>query len=147
MSLLISHVPYQYVHQAWPLVEKYIADAVQYGGDDYTLDQVRVYLASGDQVRVYLASGQWLLVVASTEDGSIKGAATVSFSNYPNDRVAFVTFIGGRLISNQDTFKQFKDLLKANGATKIQGAAREAIARLWSRYGFKERYIIVETKI
>jgi serine/threonine protein kinase len=30
---------------------------------------------------------------------------------------------------------------------KIQGAAREAIARLWSRYGFEERYIIVETKI
>ena len=120
MSLLIRHVPIQYVNQAWPLVEKYIAEAVQYGGDDYTLDQVRVYLASG----------QWLLVVASTEDGSIKGAATVSFSNYPNDRVAFVTFIGGRLISNQETFTQFKDLLKANGATKIQGAAREAIARL-----------------
>jgi len=137
MSLLIRHVPIQYVNQAWPLVEKYIAEAVQYGGDDYTLDQVRVYLASG----------QWLLVVASTEDGSIKGAATVSFSNYPNDRVAFVTFIGGRLISNQETFTQFKDLLKANGATKIQGAAREAIARLWSRYGFEERYRIVETKI
>ena len=137
MSLLIRHVPVQYVNQAWPLVEQYLAEAVQYGGDDYTLDQVKVYVATG----------QWLLVVASDQAGAVKGAATVSFINYPNDRVAFVTFIGGRLISNQDTFKQFKDLLKANGATKIQGAAREAIARLWSRYGFKERYIIVETKI
>ena len=52
-----------------------------------------------------------------------------------------------KLISNKDTFRQFKDLLKANGATKIQGAARESIARLWSRYGFEERYRIVETKI
>ena len=137
MSLLIRHVPVQYVNQAWPLVEQYLAEAVQYGGDDYTLDQVKVYVATG----------QWLLVVASDQTGAVKGAATVCFINYPNDRVAFVTFIGGRLISNQDTFKQFKDLLKANGATKIQGAAREAIARLWSRYGFKERYIIVETKI
>ena len=137
MSLLIRHVPAQYVNQAWPLVEKYIADAVQYGGDDYTLDQVKVYLASG----------QWLLVVAADEQGAVKGAATISFCNYPNDRVAFVTFIGGRLISNQETFTQFKDLLKANGATKIQGAARESIARLWSRYGFEERYRIVETKI
>jgi hypothetical protein len=137
MNLVIRHVPYQYVHQAWPLVEKFIEDAVQYGGDDYTLDQVKVYLASG----------QWLLVVAADEVGAIKGAATINFSNYPNDRVAFVTFIGGKLISSQDTFKQFKDLLKANGATKIQGAARESIARLWSRYGFEERYRIVETKI
>lgn len=137
MSLEIKHVPIQYVNQAWPMVERFIADAVDYGGDDYTLDQVRVYVATG----------QWLLVVAVTEEGVIKGAATVSFHNYPNDRVAFVTFIGGRLISNQETFKQFSDLLKANGATKIQGAAREAIARLWSRYGFKERYIVVETKI
>jgi len=137
MSLLISHVPIQYVNQAWSLVKDYIADAVQYGGDDYTVEQVQVYLATG----------QWLLVVAADESGAVKGAATINFCNYPNDRVAFVTFIGGRLISNQDTFKQFKDLLKANGATKIQGAAREAIARLWSRYGFEERYIIVETKI
>ena len=137
MSLLISHVPIQYVNQAWPLVKDYIADAVQYGGDDYTVEQVQVYLATG----------QWLLVVAADESGAVKGAATINFCNYPNDRVAFVTFIGGRLISNQDTFKQFKDLLKANGATKIQGAAREAMARLWSRYGFEERYIIVETKI
>jgi hypothetical protein len=137
MSLNIRHVPIQYVNQAWPLVEGFIGEAQKYCGDDYTLDQVRVYLASG----------QWLLVVASDEAGAIKGAATVSFSNYPNDRVAFVTFIGGKLISNKDTFGQFKDLLKANGATKIQGAARESIARLWSRYGFEERYRIVETKI
>jgi hypothetical protein len=87
------------------------------------------------------------LVVAVDDEGAIHGAATVSFLNYPNDRVAFITFIGGKLISNKDTFEQFKNLLKANGATKIQGAAREAIARLWSRYGFEERYRIVETKI
>ena len=137
MSLLIRHVPVQYVNQAWPLVENYLESAVQYGGDDYTLEQVKVFVATG----------QWLLVVAADEQGAVKGAATISFSNYPNDRVAFVTFIGGRLISNQETFKQFSELLKANGATKIQGAARESIARLWSRYGFKERYIVVETRI
>ena len=137
MSLLIRHVPIQYVNQAWPLVKDYIADAVQYGGDDYTLEQVQVFVATG----------QWLLVVAADEQGAVKGAATISFSNYPNHRVAFITFIGGRLISNQDTFKQFKDLLKANGATKIQGAVRETVARWTERYGFEERYRIVETKI
>jgi len=137
MSLVIRHVPVQYVNQVWPMVERFISNAQAYCGDDYTVEQVKVYVSSG----------QWLLVVAADYEGAIQGAATVSFLNYPNDRVAFVTFIGGKLISNKDTFGQFKDLLKANGATKIQGAAREAIARLWSRYGFEERYRIVETKI
>ena len=137
MNLSIRHVPIEYVNQAWPLVEKFIESAQEYCGDDYTVSQVKVYVSSG----------QWLLVVAVDDEGAIHGAATVLFLNYPNDRVAFITFIGGKLISNKDTFGQFKNLLKANGATKIQGAAREAIARLWSRYGFEERYRIVETKI
>ena len=137
MTLIVKAVPANYVAQAWPLVEKYLADAVAWGGEDYTLEQVQVYLSQGS----------WSLLAAVDEQGVIHGAATVTFLNYPNDRIAFITFIGGKLISNKDTFGQLKDLLKANGATKIQGAAREAIARLWSRYGFEERYIIVETKI
>ena len=137
MTLTISHVAHQYVNQTWPLVEHYIAEAQKFGGNDYTLDQIKVYIAQGT----------WLLIVAVDEEGKLHGAATVNFINMPNDRVAFITYIGGRLISNRDTFAQFKNVLKSFGATKIQGAAREAIARLWSRYGFEERYIIVETKI
>lgn len=137
MTLQIRPVEPQYVAQAWPMVEKYIADALQYGGDDYTLDQVKAYLAGN----------QWVLLVAVDEEGVIHGAATVSFINYPNDRVAFITFIGGHLISSKDTFAQMSGILKGFGATKIQGAARESIARLWRRYGFEERYRIVETKI
>jgi hypothetical protein len=137
MSLTVRPVLVQHVHQTWPLVEKYIADAIPYGGDDYTLEQVKVYLANN----------QWVLLVAVDEQGVIHGAATASFSNYPNDRVAFITFIGGRLISSRETFMQLKSILASLGATKIQGAARESIARLWRRYGFEERYIIVEAKI
>jgi len=137
MNLVIQPVAVNFTNQTWPLVEKYIAEAQKYGGDDYTLDQIKVYVNTG----------VWMLVVAVDEVGTLQGAATVNFINYPNDRIAFVTYIGGKLISSQDTFAQFKNVLKASGATKIQGAAREAIARLWRRYGFEERYIIVETKI
>lgn len=137
MNLLVQPVPVAYFHQTWPLVEKYISDALKWGEDDYTLDQAKELLARGD----------WILVVAADETNSIHGASAVNFFNMPNDRIAFVIAIGGKLISNQDTFKQFSTLLKSYGATKIQGAARESIARLWTRYGFKERYRIVETKI
>jgi hypothetical protein len=137
MTLTVQHVPQQFAAQTWPLVEKHIASANKYGGDDYTLDQIKMYVMQG----------QWVLLVATDEESKVQGAATVSFLNYPNDRVAFVTAIGGKLISNDDTFEQLKTVLRNMGATKIQGAARESIARLWKRYGFAERYTVVEVKI
>jgi hypothetical protein len=135
--MIVKSVDVAYCAQIWPSIEKYIAEANKYGGDDYTLDQVKAYVCSG----------QWLLLVAVDEQGAIHGAATVSFLNMPNARIAFITFIGGRLISNKDTYAQMVSIFKQLGATKIQGAARESIARLWSRYGFEERYRIVEAKI
>ena len=137
MNLSIQPVFTAAFNQTWPLVEGFLAEALKWGEDDYTADQAKVYLAKGD----------WLLIVAVDEENTIHGAAAISFNNMPNDRIAFVIAIGGKLISSQDTYTQFTALLKAHGATKIQGAARESIARLWTRYGFKERYRIVEAKI
>ena len=135
--MIVKHVSVNYCAQVWPSVEKYIIDALQYGGDDHKLDQIKAFVCSG----------QWLLLIAVDEQGAIHGAATITFLNMPNDRIAFITFIGGRLISNRDTYAQMVNIFKQLGATKIQGAARESIARLWSRYGFEERYRIVEAKI
>jgi histone deacetylase complex regulatory component SIN3 len=88
------------------------------------------------------------MIVASNEINEVVGASTITFHNYPNDRVAFVTAVGGKFISDTDTYNQFKEILKGFGATKIQGAARKSIARLWrTKLGFKERHIIVEAKI
>ena len=137
MNLTIKPVYTAAFHQAWPFVEGFLAEALKWGDDDYT----------ADQAKAMMASGQWMLAVAVNEENVIHGAAAIDFRNMPNDRVAFVVAIGGKLISNQDTYSQFSALLKAHGATKIQGAAREAIARLWTRYGFTERYRIVEAKL
>jgi hypothetical protein len=135
--MIIRNVNVNYCAQIWPSIEKYIVEANKYGGDDYTLDQIKSFVCSG----------QWLLLVAVDEQGALHGAATVSFLNMPNDRIAFVTAIGGKLISSKDTYAQMVEIFKQLGATKIQGAARESIARLWSRYGFEERYRIVEARI
>ena len=137
MILTIHPVTTTSFHQTWPLVEDFLAEALKWGEDDYTKDQAKALLAQGS----------WLLLVAVDEENKIHGAASVNFINMPNDRIAFITAIGGKLISNSDTYAQMCGVLQSFGATKIQGAARESIARLWSRYGFKERYIIVEAKI
>jgi hypothetical protein len=100
-----------------------------------------------DHIRLYVTTGAWLLVVAVDETNKVCGACTVSFINYPLHRVAFVTAIGGRLISSKDTFEQLKRILKSYGATKIQGYGRESIVRLWKRYDFEPRNTLVETLI
>ena len=138
MSLVIRVITSQHVSQNWGLVEPFIKDAEEkFGGAEYTTDQIKVYLVQG----------QWMLLVAVDESNEIHGAATVSFINYPNDRVAFVTAIGGKLITSQETFKQMSEILKVNGATKIQGAAKNAVVRLWKRFGFEEKAILVEAKL
>ena len=132
----IQHVNLEYVHQVWPKVEDYIKWALDYQ-TDYTIEHVKTFVTTG----------AWVLVIAVDDAGEIKGASTVQFFNRPNDRVAFVMSMGGKLISDKGTFQQFSDLLKAFGATAIEGAARESIARLWKRYGFEEKYRIVGVKL
>ena len=138
MTFKVQPVPVQLINQIWSKVEPFIKSAEEkFGGSEYTTDQIKVYLVTG----------QMMLLVAADENAEIHGAATVSFINYPNDRVAFVTSIGGKLVSSPETFAQMSEVFKANGATKIQGAAKEAVARLWKRFGFQDKAILVECKL
>lgn len=141
MTLTIAPVNPNHIQQIWPKIEGFIKSAVDKG----TTEETRNY--NEHHILQYLASGQWLLLVAVDEQNEIHGACTISFITYPLHRVAFVTAIGGKLISSQDTFAQLKNICKQNGATKIQGFGREAIVKLWSRYGFEPRSTLVEIKI
>lgn len=132
----LIRIPPHLVAQKWEEVAPFLEDALVYSGDDFSLEQVKVYLSIG----------QWILIGVWDEE-TLKGAMTVSFTNMPNDRVAFITAIGGKNITNGDTFQQFTAILRECGATKIQGSVRQSVARLWRRLGFQERSIIVEKKI
>ena len=143
MSLKVQPVDTNYVSQVWSLVEPYLTDALVKGSE--VPDWSECY--NIHHVQLFLTSGQWLLLVATDEENNIHGAATVSFLNYPMSRVAFITLIGGRLVSNKETFEQLKVILKQRGATKVQGYGRESIVRLWKRYGFEPRTTLVEVKI
>lgn len=137
MILTLKPIPMNYVAQAWPLVEKHIVESQKHCGDDFTIDQIKLYLLTG----------QWLLIAVVDEIETIHGAVTVSFINLPNARVGFITNLGGRLVVNGDTVEQLKNILKAQGATKMQATTREAMTRLLKSAGFYERYSVVEAKI
>lgn len=143
MNLTIKVVEPAFVHQAWTVVEQYIVAAIKKGADfpeeyqDYTVDHVRGFLASG----------QWVLIVAVDEEDTVQGAATLSFINYPLHRVAFVTTMGGHLVTNRENADQLKQLVKSYGATKIQAYGRESMVRLLKHTGFEPRNTLVEALI
>ncbi len=143
MTIKIYSVETNNVYQVWEIVKPFIESALEKGGD--FPEWAAGYNVS--HIQGFLTSGQWLLLVGADENNVVHGAATISFLNYPLHRVAFVTTIGGRLITNDETFREFSDILKARGATKIQGYGRPAIARLWKRYNFEPRNTLLEVLI
>ena len=128
----ILSVPLELVNQVWGQACPHLARAFEYAQGDYTLQEAQVYVTSG----------MWQLVVAEDAEG-IKGAALIHYFNRPSSRVAFVIAMGGRLITGPDTFEQFKCILRANGATYIEGAARDGILRLWAKFDVVKKYNII----
>jgi hypothetical protein len=137
MKLTVLPVSPNAVHQTWPLVEELFEKANKYDAGDYTLEQIKACLASGS----------WLLLVAVDEENKIHGAASINFYNMPNYRVGFITAMAGKAIVNEDVYGQVCEILKANGATRVQCAARESAARLYKQVGMEERHVIMETKL
>jgi hypothetical protein len=132
----IQHVPLEWVNHTWPMVKDFITEALVQSKGDYTTEHVQVLVSSG----------QWVLLVA-VDDEKIHGAATMHCFNRPTDRVAFVTTTSGKFILDDDTFAQLQNISRTFGATALECAARESMARLLGRFGFEEKYRIVGVKL
>jgi hypothetical protein len=137
MTLTVQPVNVAYFHQTWELVEELFVKANKYDSGDYTIDQIKAFLANGT----------WVLLVATDEENVIHGVASISFYNMPNYRVGFITAMAGKTIVNEDVYAQVCSFIKANGATRVQCAARESAARLYKQVGMQERHVIMETKL
>lgn len=143
MTLTVRPVDPIHIQQVWPMVEGFIQEALDKGGD--FPDWAASYNAS--HVQAYLVAGQWTLLVATDEEEKIHGAMTISFINYPLHRVAFVTTTGGKFIANPELLEQLKALVKLHGATKIQAYCRESMVRLLARANFEPRNTLVEVLV
>lgn len=134
MNLTVNLIPVEAIDSVWVQVEGYLASGIKYANSEYTIDDIRVFLDSG----------QWKLFAATCEENFVRGAAAVSFVDYPGESVAFVASIGGRFIIDDNTVSQFKDLLRGLGATRLQGAVSEPLERFYRRFEFRRKAILVE---
>jgi hypothetical protein len=134
--MIVKLVHQNLIAQTWPQVKGFISSALKYG-DDYTIDQVKLLLMHGT----------WVLLISVDEQNFIRGAMTISFMNYPNDRIAFITTTGGKGICTKEALKEMKHIVLSLGATKVQAGARPAMVRMLKGLGFNERYMVVEANI
>ena len=129
-------VPTNQVQRFWYLAEPLLQKALDKGNNEFTADQLKLLVTQGQQ--------QLLLVM---KEDKCYVAVTVQFINYPNDRIAYITYIGGK--NTRAGFEQFKQWAKEQGCTAIQGSTKyESIARLWNRlYGYEKKYQLMELKL
>ena len=129
-------VPTIQVQRFWHLAEPLLQKALDKGNGEFTADQLKLLVTQGQQ--------QLLLVM---KDEICYVAFTVQWINYPNDRVAYITYIGGK--NTKAGMEQFKQWVKENGGTSIQGSTKfESITKLCNRlYGFNKKYQLMELKL
>ena len=95
-----------------------------------------------------MARGAQTLLVSTCEDNELTGAMTVEIYNYPNERVMFISALGGKGIVNKQTFSQVEEWAKMQGATKVIAWAKEAQTKLYIKQaGFETQRHVVEKKI
>tara|TARA_R110002167_G_scaffold317858_1_gene523467 strand:- start:15 stop:422 length:408 start_codon:yes stop_codon:yes gene_type:complete len=135
MALKVYVVPQHLIQQYWHYAEKYIAKALEKGSGEFTTDQLKLMCVHGQQT-----------LLLSMEDEKCYNAATVQWINYPNDRVAYVTYAGGTKL--KEIMNQFIKWVKNNGGTSVQcSTGYKAIERLFERLNFKPKYRLMELKL
>jgi hypothetical protein len=123
------------VYNVWGDIENYLNASINVSGGDMTLDQLKLMLVKGEQT----------LLVSTDDKGILNGAMTVEFQNRPNDRVLFITALGGNGIVNNETFGQVENWARMQGATKVGAWAQEAQARLYKlKANFNTVRMVVE---
>lgn len=123
------------IYNVWEDVKEYLNASINVSGGDYTLDQLKLILVRGEQT----------LLVSVNENNKLNGAMTIEFINRPNDRIMFITALGGNGIVNDETFSQVETWAKMQGATKASAWAQEAQARLYKlKANFNTVRMVVE---
>ena len=128
--LEVGWIPAEGIEAFWSEVEPFIARSCEESLGDLPLIDLKEKLLVGE----------WTLIVAYEADTArIDGAVVVHIFDRVNDKVAFVTAIGGLFMTNEYSFERLKELLRVFGATCIEGNVRDSVLRLLSKLGFEKK--------
>ena len=93
MKLDLKIIPPQLVPQMWDQLLPFFQAAY---------DEAGVTEYGTTETLTFLTKGHWAAVGFFDESGKMHGALGLTMHAYPNERVAFVTAIGGRMLTNSE---------------------------------------------
>jgi len=136
----IQHVDPNYIHQIWPLVEPWLIPVFKKSTASkyYDIEHLKYMIIRGEQI----------LLVGTNEEGEVQGVATIQWLNFPKARVAYITTMGGKLITSKENHEKLINWVCAHGGTRIEGSVRESVARLCKqKAGYTAGQINVEFEL
>lgn len=131
----------EHIYHVWDRVKDQVALALELG---MMTDKPEFDV---EYIHQKLLEGKMELMVAIDDTGAIHGSVVISYSDYPNVRIAYVVALAGKGLCTQALWQEVIKLVKDNGATKIQGHDRPAMVRLLKRLGMMPRYTVMEISL
>ena len=98
---------------------------------------------STQHVNYTIRTGAMNLLVWEEENEGITGAATVSFTDYPTERIAQVHLMGGKGIVKKHVFEQAQNWMRANGATKAQCWCQDNLVPMYEKMGLNKTHNVM----
>ena len=102
---------------------------------------------SAQHVNYTIRTGSMNLLVWEEPGEGITGAATVSFTDYPTERIAHVHLMGGKGIVKPHVFAEAQNWMRANGATKAQCWCQDNLVPMYQKMGLERTHHVMRIEL
>lgn len=102
---------------------------------------------STQHVNYTIRIGTTHLLVWDEPGEGITGAATVSFTDYPTERIAHVHLMGGKGIVKKHVFEEAQNWMRAQGATKAQCWCQDNLVPMYEKMGMKNTHKVMRIEL
>lgn len=102
---------------------------------------------SAEHVNYTIRTGSVHLLVWDEPEEGITGAATVSFTDYPTERVAHVHLMGGKGIVKKHVFEEAQNWMRAGGATRAQCWCQDNLVPMYEKMGMARTHNVMRIKL
>lgn len=119
--------------QVWPIAAPLLQKAIDLEPEALTIEQMEYSVRTG---KVFL-------LVWEEPDQGITGAVTVEFIDYPRERIAHVSLMGGKGIVRDHVFKEAQKWMRLNGATKAQCWTKGTLVQMYEKMGMENTHQVM----
>lgn len=133
----LYHITPRELPQVWGAVAPMLQRAIDLDPESTSIQHVNYTLRTG---------ATHLLVWDEPEVG-LTGAATVSFVDYPTERIAQVHLMGGKGIVKKHVFEEAQNWMRAHGATTAQCWCHDNLVPMYEKIGMENTHRVMRVKL